>query len=429
MSTTPESGARSGTVAYLTKRFPRLSETFILDEILGLEAAGVPIRLYALADPRETVVQPDVGRVASPVVTLHAGGGWGERLTSARATLLAHTRLLRREPRRYVRVLAYLVRKRRHRSTWRHFVEAGRLAGLLERDHARHLHAAFAHGPASVAHLVHLLTGIPFSFAAHAKDLYVSAPDLLARKVAASTFVLACSASAAERLRQLAGPAADRIVLARHGVDTSRFAPAGAGSRTVLQPLRVLAVGRLVDKKGYPVLLEALAQVTGTGRCVACRIIGSGPARQRLEEEVTRLGLGGVVTLVGARTQLEVAAASHDADVFVQASVVLADGDRDGIPNALLEAMASGLAVVATRVGGIPEVIPDGAGLLVPAGDVGAVALALIRLADDPDLARQLGAAARRHVIDQLDRLVCARAIALLFGVAPSGIAPSVGAG
>jgi len=408
----------SQTVGYLAKRFPRLSETFILDEILGLEAAGVPLRVFALAQTKEGIVQPDVNRLATPVQYLHPIGGWRERVRAGAATLSAHTRLLVRRPRRYAGVLAYIVRRRPHLSTLRHFAVAGRLALLLEEQNARQLHAAFAHGPASVAHFVHLLTGLPFSFSAHAKDLYLSAPELVARKLAAAEFVLACSESAAATLRGLAGPGADKVVLALHGVDTSRFAPHG-GDRSADgpgRPLRVLAVGRLVEKKGYAVLLSAVSSLLQGGRRLSCRVIGAGPCLNELEATTHRLRLGSAVTFLGARTHQEVARAYLEADVFVQASVILPNGDRDGIPNALLEAMASGLPVVASATAGIPEVVPPGCGLLVPPGVAGALAAALERLIDDPNLRDQFGKAARAHVVAHLDRSACARAIAPLFG-------------
>jgi len=405
----------SETVGYLTKRFPRLSETFILDEILGLEQAGVPLRLYALAHPGEGLVQPDVLRVSSPVVYLHSPGRLLDRAASVLSTVCAHARLLLRAPRRYLSVVVYIARKRRHLSTVRHFVEAGRLAVLLEEAEARHLHAAFAHGPASVAHFVHLLTGLPFSFAAHAKDLYLSAPDLLARKVAASTVVLTCSESAATALREIAGPSAGKVVMARHGVDAARFREAELTRRRSTDELRVLAVGRLVEKKGYPVLLDALATLARQGRRVSCTIIGSGPCRPEIESAVSRLGLSSVVSLLGARTHQDVAEAHRLCDVFVQASVVLANGDRDGTPNSLLEAMASGVCVVASDVAGIPEVVVPGCGVLVAPGDSAALAGALARIADDPGLGRRLGAAARSHVTEHLDRTVCARELARYF--------------
>ena len=403
----------STSVAYLTKRFPRLSETFILDEILGLEDAGVPLRLYAIADPREDLVQPDVARVASPVTYLRAQNA-RDRARVASTTIAAHARLLARDPRRYLGIVAYIARERRHRSTLINFAQAGRLTLLVEADGARHVHAAFAHGPASVAHFVHLLSDLPYSFSAHAKDIYVSSPDLLARKIRDASFVLTCSRSAHDAITEIAGADAAKVLLAPHGVNTERFAPRPT-PRDDDATLRVLCVGRLVPKKGYPVLVGAIAQLVAQGRDVACTIVGAGPERDELADLASSLGVAPHIRFLGALATTAVAASYHEADVFVQASVVLANGDRDGIPNALLEAMASGVAVVASDVAGIPEVITPECGLLVAPGDPAALADALARLHDEPELRARMGAAARRHVIDSFDRRACTQAIAPLF--------------
>jgi len=402
------------TVAYLTKRFPRLSETFILDEILGLEDAGVPLRLYAGADPGEPVTQPDVARVASPVSYLHEPG-FAAALRRVPDTLVAHAGLLAGDPRRYGHALAHLLRHPDRRTTLRHFLIAGRLVRQLRRDRARHLHAAFAHTPASIAHYTHLLSGLPFSFAGHAKDLYTSNPVALAARAAAAEFVLVCSESAAGELARRAGPDA-RIVLQYHGVDSERFKPAPIAD-TASDTVQLLAVGRLVEKKGYPVLLDAIAAVIGAGRRVRCEIVGDGGQEARLREQIERLQLDQIVVLHGARTHQQIADSYRRADVFVQASVVLGNGDRDGIPNSLLEAMASGLAVIASDVAGIPEVVTDAVtGVLVAPGDADALATALIGIVDDRELRRRLGTAARAHVVAELDRRACGHKIAALLG-------------
>jgi glycosyltransferase involved in cell wall biosynthesis len=406
-------GHAGTTVAYLTKRFPRLSETFILDEILGLEAAGVPLRLYAGADPGERVTQPDVARVKSAVSYLHQPGVLA-RLGAFGEAWLAHTALLAADPRRYLRALVHLLRHPDRRTTIRHFITAGRLIRRMRADRARHLHAAFAHTPASIAHYAHLLSGLPFSFAGHAKDLYTSNPVALAARARAAEFVLVCSESAARELERRAGPSA-HVVLQYHGVDAGRFAPHRRQNRPG-DTVKILAVGRLVEKKGYPVLLEAIATVVRTGRRVSLEIVGSGAQRAALEDRIRRLGLEQIVTLTGARTHQQIATAYGSADVFAQASMVLANGDRDGIPNSLLEAMASGVPVVASAVAGIPEVLRDGVtGLLVPSGDADALAHALIRCVDSPGLRQRLGAAARAHVVAELDRRTAARRVASLF--------------
>ncbi len=418
MSVDADQPTTTPTICYLTKRFPRLSETFILDEILGLEANGVDLRLFAIADPGEEGVQPDVALVRSPVTYLRSGEGWRAKVRDSAFFLRGHALILRRRPRQWARTAALMLTSGSARALSRHFVEAGGMAAQMERLGGDHIHAAFAHGPASVAYYVHLLTGRPFSFAAHAKDLYLSTPEVLAAKIAASTFVLACSESAAGELRRVAATRAevgtdvpiDKVVLAPHGVDINRFSPdpQRPRSETRQDVMRVLAVGRLVPKKGYPVLLHALADLAERGVDFQCRIIGDGGQKGELHALVTMLGLNSRVTLCGARTQQEIVREYHQADVFVQASVITADGDRDGIPNSVLEAMACGLAVAATSVAGIPEVIRDGeTGLLVDAGQPEPLTRTLQLLAGDSALRALLGDAARRFVVDHLSRRSC----------------------
>jgi glycosyltransferase involved in cell wall biosynthesis len=416
----------AGTVGYLTKRFPRLSETFILDEIIGLERAGVPLRLFAVADPGERLTQPDVACVASSVRYIR-GTGWRGIPRGVATTVIAHARLAAANPARYRAALAAARVERARTGSIRPFLDAGRLAIVLRQAKACHVHAAFAHGPASTARFVYLLTGTPYSFAAHAKDLYLSGAGELAAKTADAAFVLTCSAAAAASLAELAG-SPGKIVLAYHGVNTERFCPREDPGVAPAAPTdqqaaglpgarhQILAVGRLVAKKGYPVLLGALRVLVDGGRDVHCRIVGGGDGHDALARQIQQFGLAGRVTLAGARTHQEIAEEYRHADVFVQASVILPDGDRDGIPNALLEAMASSLPVVATAVSGIPEAVHDGiTGLLVPPGDAAALAAALARVVDDKDLAARLGRRARTEVLERFDRRVCAAQIAQLF--------------
>jgi glycosyltransferase involved in cell wall biosynthesis len=388
-------GTARGTVCYLTKRFPRLSETFILDEILGLEAHGVPLRLFAVADPGESHVQPDVGKVRSTVVYLRKGAGAAVRDNGR--FLRGHATLFRRDPRRWSRTAWTMATRERSMALARHFLEAGGMAREMERVDGVHLHAAFAHGPASIAYYVHQLTGVPFSFAAHAKDLYLSSPPVLAMKIEASTFVLACSQSATSELRRIAvaeaarrgtsGDVADKVILAPHGVDVERFHPGGRSDGVDHEGsagLRIVAVGRLVPKKGYPVLLDALADLARRQVDVECRIVGGGDLRDALVLDEYR-----------------------EADVFVQASIITDDGDRDGIPNSVLEAMACGLPVVATEVAGIPEVVHDGTTGLLVRPEPGLLADALQSLAEDPRLRARLGDDARRLVVARYARRTC----------------------
>jgi glycosyltransferase involved in cell wall biosynthesis len=419
------------TVCYLTKRFPRLSETFILDEILGLEANGVDLCLFAIADPREATVQPDVRRVRSTVTYLRTGDSTAAAVRDNLHFVHGHVRLLAHHPVRWTRTAARLLGPERSRAMARHFLEAGGMALEMDRVGGDHLHAAFAHGPASTAYYVHLVTGRPYSFAAHAKDLYLSTPEVLAAKIVAASFVLACSHSAAAELRRIAvahGGSGAEVIYAPHGVDVDRFRPGPEGSdatdRTGLdEPVRLLTVGRLVPKKGYPTLVSALAELADRGVPFTCRIIGGGDLREALAARLASAGIADRVELCGTRTQIEILEEYRQADLFVQASVVTADGDRDGIPNSVLEAMSCGLAVVATDVAGIPEVITDhGTGLLARQADPTALADALGEAVDDHLLRARLGRAAREFVIETFSRSDCVRLpAALLEGRALTG--------
>lgn len=420
----PDTSPGTGTLTYLTKRFPRLSETFILDEILGLEQAGLPLRLVSIADPGEPLRQERTARVRSAVTYLHRPGGVWAKAASWSGMALALLAMAVRRPRAFLAAVRGLRDRESAATAVKHLLEAASLARAAERSGSRHIHAAFAHSPAAIAEIASALIGVPFSFAAHAKDLYLSNPRHLARRIEKAEFVMVCSASAREALLQVASAnlgeersaaLAGRVLLQYHGVDIERFAPRAAVESASACPV-ILAVGRLVPKKGYPVLIDALAELAAKGVDFRCRVVGGGGMREELEARIGTAGLAGKVELLGARTHEEVKEEYAKADLFVQSSVVVAGGDRDGVPNSVLEAMATGLGVVGTDVAGIPEVILDGeTGLVVPAGDRVALAAAIESLLTDTALRARLGGAARRKVEDELARDECSRAVAQRF--------------
>jgi glycosyltransferase involved in cell wall biosynthesis len=270
----------------------------------------------------------------------------------------------------------------------RRFGQALVLATELPRD-VVHLHAHFLHTPASVARYAAMLRGLPWSVSAHAKDIW-TIPDWEKReKLASCAFTATCTACNAEHLRAFAP--AGRVELVYHGIDTSRFAPPYSklrprDGRDHADPVRLLAVGRAVDKKGFDDLLDALALLPAE---VHWRLahIGDGPRLRSLAEQARRLGLDDRIEWRGARTHDDVLAAYRDADVFVLPCRICGDGDRDGLPNVLLEAQSQRVACLSTTVSGIPELVVDGnTGLLVPSRDPRALADALARLIGDPAL-------------------------------------------
>jgi glycosyltransferase involved in cell wall biosynthesis len=266
------------------------------------------------------------------------------------------------------------------------------------------LHAHFAHGPASVAQFASQLAGVPFSFTAHAKDIYTSPPELLKAKLRAARFVVTCTEYNANHLVNLAGEQwAGRIHRIYHGIDFNRFRSNGAANGASHCPV-VLSIGRFVEKKGFLYLIEAARIMAARGRAFRVRLIGGGQERHALEAAIARHGLQNMIELCGPLPQEKLFALYQQAAVFVLPCIVTDDGDRDGIPNVLVEAMRMRVPVVSTAISGIPELVVDGeTGLLVPPRDAQALAEATCTLLDDQERAQWLVAQAARHVAERFD--------------------------
>jgi glycosyltransferase involved in cell wall biosynthesis len=251
-----------------------------------------------------------------------------------------------------------------------------------------HLHVHWAHAPATVAFLAHRIAGIPWSLTTHAKDLYTLPASDIADRCGQAIFVATCTAANARYLTDVIGVPPDKVTLCRHGVRLDRF---DSGRRSP-QAGRILSIGRLVPKKGFPVLIHACAFLRQRGVDFHLDLVGDGLIADELKGLVVECGLTGNVTFHGARPQPELVAFYEQATVFALAPAVQANGDRDGIPNVILEAMACGTPVVTAAISGIPEVVVDNeTGLLVPPDDPSALADALERLLSDPAEAERIG--------------------------------------
>jgi glycosyltransferase involved in cell wall biosynthesis len=412
----------AGRVIYIVRSWPRLSQTFVVNEILALERLGVALSVFSLARSGETLVQPQVARVRAEVVHLESRGvrGLGVRTRAALS-------LVRRSPRRYLGTAWLALRSPRLAagygdcSTLACFGHATEVAAALARlpssgDHPTHVHAHFAHDPALVGLLVARLTGLGFTFTAHARDLVQIPPSSLAARARAARAVVTCCEANAAYIRSSVDPAdLSPLLVVHHGVELGRFRPVSA-VRTAPEAPTLVSIGRLVQKKGFEDLLHALALLRARGVLFTFKLYGEGPLHGPLVALRDELGLADTVTLMGARTSDEVAAALADGDVFVLTPRVTDDGDRDGIPNVLVEAMACALPVVSTAVGGICELVAEGGnGLLVEAGDVVGVADSLHELVKDPLLRTRLGAAARRTVEEAYDVDAAARILRDVF--------------
>ena len=396
---------------YLVRSWPRLSQTFVVNEILEQERIGTRLDLYSLTRSEETLVQPQVDTVRATVHHLD-----GRR--PLRAAVRDHALVVRAAPLAYARTLAFaavrpdLSRGYATLSTVRCFAAAVRLAAAVHsarREGApiEHLHAHFAHDPALVVLLTHRLTGVPYSVTAHARDLYqIPVPSLRARAREAVAVVTCCATNVDYLRSVLPARLHPRLRLIHHGVELDRFVPA---PRTVAAPpVGIVSVGRLVEKKGFPDLLHACAELkrsrAGSAPPFRLRIYGDGPLRAELTALRDRLGLSGEVELVGERAGEEILRAYQEADVFALTPSVTADGDRDGVPNVVVEAMACGLPVVTTDAGGIAEAVRHGVtGLVAAPRDVRMLARHLAELVDDPVRRRALGNAGRRTVEEHFD--------------------------
>lgn len=389
--------ALTAPIGYLLKCFPRLSETFILNEVLELERQGIELRIYSMNEPQEPIRHRLCEQVRSPIAYLPYPllGAW-------RSYVPAHARLALRHPLRYLRTLLTVLASF-DLDLLERFVQAGALARLVRRDGVRHLHAGFVHFPGSVAWIVHRITGLPFSLATHARDVYLSRPGLLGKKLSEATVVFTCNRYNLPNLEALARPhGAARLKHIYHGADLERFAFAPCG---LADPPLILAVGRLVEKKGFEDLIAACALLRERGRRFQCRIVaGSRDRWDQIQARIRELDLAASVEVEGPLDQDEVSRWYRQATVFALPCLLASDGDRDGIPNVLVEAAASGVPIVSTPVSGVPELVRDGeTGLLVPARDPRALAAAIERLLDSPELRARLARAARAHVESSFD--------------------------
>ena len=382
-------------LGYIVSTWPRLSQTFILNEILALEARGRRLRIFSLKDPGGEPVHAEVAKVRAKVTYVS--------LASRRKEVLrANARLAREVPLRYWRTLLQAARFRSS-GILRRFVQAGYLVDLLDQEPVGHLHAHFATGPALVAMFAHKLRGIPYTFTAHARDIYVDTrPELLRAEMEQANAVVTVSEyNRRHLLDQFNLSPNGKLRCIYNGIDPGRFQFRWPRASDPGPPV-ILSVSRLVEKKGLADLIESANILHQRGRCFQMEIIGEGSLREALQARVRQLGLQDRVNLLGPLPQELVRVAYARAAILALPCVIGADGDRDGIPTVLMEAMASGLPVVSTPVSGIPELIEtERDGLLVPAKNPVMLAGALERLLHDPHLRDGLALAARTKIADR----------------------------
>ncbi|MQX37170.1 glycosyltransferase [Roseospira navarrensis] len=401
------------TLAVVLKGYPRLSETFIAQELLGLERRGLSLRLVSLRHPTDTKTHPVHAEIAAPVTYLP------EYLHDDPARMLRAWRTVRGWP-RYAETRRLWLRDLRRdptRNRVRRWGQALVLAAEMPSD-VEAVYVHFLHTPGSVGRYAARLLGLPLSISAHARDIWTIPDWEKAEKLADTRWTVTCTASGAAHLD---GLAPGRVRLLYHGFDLDRFpapdpVPQSARDGTdAADPVRLLAVGRAVPKKGFDLLLRALAALPPAAHWRLVHI-GGGKERDGLKALAAELGLADRIDWQGARDQAEVLEAYRAADLFVLPCRVDADGDRDGLPNVLMEAQSQGLACLSTRLSGIPElIVEDDTGALVEPEDIAALTAVLAALIADPARRAALGAAGMARVRSAFDNRAGLDRLAALF--------------
>ncbi len=394
-------------ILYIVSLFPCWSETFIVREIAALIASGVDVQILSLKAPCEKMVQPDAERLMPRA--RHPLGAGPATLARARA-FAAHPILWSSI---FARVAARL--SKRPVDLGKSFEALAR--GMEHLDWIRDfdpdvIYAHWATFPSTVAWALARVLDKPFGFTCHAHDIFVN-DHLLKEKIESADLAVTISDFNVNWLAEHATPRARQNLKVVHcGVELAQI-PFRTDGR---EPALIVTVGRLDAIKGFDVLIGAIAELARKGRQVRCKIIGEGPLRSELEGLIARHGIQSMVQLTGAMPQIEVRDALYSASIFALPSVVTETGDRDGIPVSLMEAMAAGTPSVSTRVSGIPELITDDSeGLLVPERDAFALARALARLLDEPQLGKRLAVAARAKIEREFDATLEARKMLHLF--------------
>ena len=411
-------------VAYIMSRFPKITETFILYEILAVEEQGLQVSIFPLLKPRPTGVHPEGASLLKKILEL---------VSKPQGEIIMHTEAIPLVERAHyapffsIKILAaqlyYLLHKpaaylgtfwRLVRENWgspnfllgslAFFPKTVYFARLMQAEGIQHVHAHFANHPAASAYVVHRLTGLPYSFTAHGADLQVD-QHMLCEKISRASAVVTISSYNKAFISEKCGPSlADKVQVIYCGVDTRVFSPPQLERQPAGQGLNILLIGTLYEVKGHTYLIEACRLLQEQGLPFTCHLVGYGPLHQVLLDQVTNSGLKEVVHFHGQLPRQEIARRLQAADVLVVPSIPTREGRREGIPVVLMEAMASGVPVIASRISGIPELVEDGvSGLLVEPRQPEALAAALRSLYEDPQCWQRLSEGGRDRVLSGFD--------------------------
>ncbi len=393
----------NGLIVVVVKGYPRLSETFIAEELLGLEQSGLRLLIVSMRHPTDPTSHPVHKAIRSPVVYLP------EYLYHAPLRVLRGVIRSSRRPGFGKALRTWLGDLTRDFSPnrFRRFGQAAVLSAEMPAD-ASWLYAHFIHTPSAVTRYASLMTGLDWSCSAHAKDIWTSPDWELRDNLASAKWAVTCTQVGHERLTSLA-PDPQHVRLVYHGLNLERFTlnrhqPSRRDGSNPAEPVRLLTVGRAVEKKGFTYLLDALAALPTDVHWTLTHI-GGGELLKSLKAKAAAQGIADRIRWLGPQDQATVLANYRESDIFVLPCRVADNGDRDGLPNVLVEAQSQGLACVSTSVGGVPELIRDGeTGLLVPPEDSCALGQTLERMIRYPDLRQRLAQAGEQRTRSTFDK-------------------------
>ena len=405
---------KAHTIVVVLKGYPRLSETFIAQELLELERRGFDLHIFALRKPTDKARHPIHSEIKAPVTylpeylheePLRVLKGWcaARKKTGFRLAMRTFLADLLRDP---------------TRNRIRRFGQSLVLARELPRD-VQWLYAHFIHTPASVTYYAHMINSIGWSCSAHAKDIWTSPDWELSEKLNDAAWTVTCTRSGYQHLQSLADRV-NAVHLVHHGLDLSRFPrmERPASSRDGSQPddpVHIVTVGRAVEKKGLDTLVDALALLPQNLHWIWTHI-GGGELSKPIAQQISRLGLDDQTEMLGSKPQEFVLQTYRDSDFFVLPCRIADDGDRDGLPNVLVEAQSQSLACISSPISGIVELIEDGEnGLLTPPNDAAALAKAIETLITNPSLRARMGAKGATKVETQFDHLSQIEQLVTLF--------------
>ncbi|WP_088888832.1 glycosyltransferase family 4 protein [Leptolyngbya ohadii] len=427
-------------VAYVVKRYPRYSETFIVNEILAHEAAELAIDIFALRPPCDTHFQNIISQVRAPVTYIQqpSQGRNSPSLTSLTPTAASYFWAELQEASNVIpnfweklAVAQGELDSTVYQAVW--------LAREIQIRGINHIHAHFGSIATSVARLASHFTNVPYTFTAHAKDIFHDSvePQDMERKLKDAAAVITVSDYNLRHLQETYGIAANRVQRIYNGLDCRQLnyrspedhlpTDRSSTNRSPQHPLRIISVGRFVEKKGLSDLIDACAILQQQGWEFRCQLVGTGSLESSLQQQIQQLGLESTVEIIGPRPQNEVFQLVQQATVFAAPYVIGSDGNRDGLPTVLLEAMALGTPCVATDVTGIPELVRhEQTGLIVPQRNPEELAIALQRLFTDPALCVKLAEQARNLIKTEFNIHRNTAALRSLFQSANAENSPSL---